>query len=68
LVTVSIDEDQCGALTFFAFKLGAGALQSLTMLKRVNDDEEDDMLNQFNREVFAGGRKLPGLIRHRAAE
>lgn len=68
LVTISIEEFQRGALTSFAFNLGAGALQSSTLLKRVNGDEWEDVPVQFNRWVFAGGRKLPGLIRRRAAE
>jgi lysozyme len=68
LVTMPIDEYQHGALTSFAFNLGAGALQSSTLLKRINGEEWDDVPNQFNRWVFAGGRKLPGLIRRRAAE
>lgn len=68
LVTVPIDDWQKGALVSFAFNLGAGALQSSTLLKRVNGDEWEDVPNQFMRWVFAGGRKLPGLIRRRAAE
>jgi len=68
LVTVPIDDNQSGALTSFAFNLGAGALQSSTLLKRINGDEWDDVPSQFQRWVFAGGRKLPGLIRRRAAE
>ncbi|MGY9018414.1 MAG: glycoside hydrolase family protein [Alphaproteobacteria bacterium] len=43
-------------------------MQSSTLLKRVNGDEWEDVPNQFNRCVFAGGRKLPGLIRQRAVE
>jgi lysozyme len=68
LVTVTIDEYQRGALASFAFNLGAGSLQSSTLLKRINGDEWEDVPTQFNRWVFAGGRKLPGLIRRRAAE
>ena len=68
LVTVSIDDYQRGALTSFAFNFGAGALQSSTLLNRVNGDEGDTAPSQFQRWVFAGGRKLPGLIRRRAAE
>lgn len=68
LVTITIDEYQRGALSSFAFNFGAGSLQSSTLLQRVNGDEWEDVPNQFNRCVFAGGRKLPGLIRRRAVE
>jgi len=68
LVTVPIDDNQSGALTSFAFNLGSGALQSSTLLKRINGDEWDDVPSQFQRWVFAGGRRLPGLIRRRVAE
>ncbi|MBK20206.1 MAG: muraminidase [Rhodospirillaceae bacterium] len=68
LVTVPIGNDQRGALISFAFNLGAGALQSATLLRRINNFEWEDVPNQFGRWVYAGGRKLPGLIRRRAAE
>jgi lysozyme len=68
LVKVSIDAPQRGALTSFTFNLGAGALQSSTLLKRVNGLEWDDVPRQFMRWVYAGGRVLPGLLRRRAAE
>lgn len=68
LVTVPIDTYQEGALTSFAFNLGAGALQSSTLLRRINGNEWEDVPAQFQRWVFAGGRRLPGLIRRRAAE
>jgi lysozyme len=68
LVPVSIDRFQRGALTSFAFNLGAGALQASTLLRRVNAMEWDDVPRQFSRWVHAGGRVLPGLVRRRAAE
>ena len=68
LVKVQIDADQRGALISFAFNLGAGALQSSTLLRRVNGMEWGDVPAQFNRWVYAGGRTLPGLVRRRQAE
>lgn len=68
LVRVPIHERQRGALTSFAFNLGAGALQCSTLLRRVNALEWDDVPRQFMRWVHAGGRRLPGLVRRRAAE
>lgn len=68
MVRVPIHEFQRGALTSFAFNLGAGALQCSTLLRRVNALEWDDVPRQFLRWVHAGGRRLPGLVRRRAAE
>ena len=68
LVTVPIDADHRGALISFAFNLGAGALQSSTLLRRVNGMEWDDVPAQFARWVHGGGRILPGLVRRRRAE
>ncbi len=68
LVHVPICSLQRGALASFAFNLGAGALQASTLLRRVNDCDWDDVPFQFLRWVHAGGRRLAGLVRRRAAE
>jgi lysozyme len=68
LVKVPVGAYHRGALTSFAFNLGAGALQSSTLLKRINSMEWDDVPRQFGRWVNAGGRRLAGLVRRRRAE
>lgn len=68
MVKVPLSDEQSGALASFAFNLGAGALKASTLLRRVNAMEWEDVPYQFSRWVFAGGRKLPGLVRRRAAE
>lgn len=68
LVVVPIEDNQRGALVSFAFNLGAGALSSSTLLRRVNAYEWDDVPHQFSRWVMAGGQVLAGLIRRRRAE
>ncbi len=68
LVHVPISGLQRGALTSFAFNLGAGALQASTLLCRVNTSKWDEVPFQFSRWVHAGGRRLAGLMRRRAAE
>jgi len=59
---------QFGALVSFAYNLGLGAYRSSTLRKRVNSGDDADVPNQFRRWVFAGGRKLAGLVRRREAE
>ncbi len=68
MVVVPIGANQHGALTSFAFNLGSGALRASTLLRRVNAGAWDDVPDQFHRWVFAGGRRLAGLVRRREAE
>lgn len=68
LVRVPLTEGQYGALVSFAFNVGAGLLAASTLLRKVNADDHDGAAAQFGRWVFAGGVKLPGLVRRRAAE
>ncbi len=68
LVTVDLDQDQFDALVSFTFNLGAGNLQSSTLLKLLNQGEYTQAADQFLRWNKAGGRVLPGLTRRREAE
>lgn len=56
------------ALVSFTFNLGEGALAASTLRRLVNAGRLADAGAQFDRWVFAGARKLPGLVRRRAAE
>ena len=72
LVTVALNDDQRGALASFVFNLGAGSLQSSTLLKLLNAGDYAGAAGQFGRWVYAtvNGKptKLPGLVARRAAE
>ncbi|PWC33657.1 lysozyme [Azospirillum sp. TSO35-2] len=72
LVTVALNDDQRGALASFVFNLGAGSLQSSTLLKMLNAGDYAGAAGQFGRWVYAtvNGVKtqLPGLVARRAAE
>ena len=56
------------ALGSFTFNLGTGALQRSTLRRKVNREEHDAVPAEFRRWVWAGGRRLKGLIRRREAE
>ncbi|MGQ0585447.1 MAG: lysozyme [Reyranella sp.] len=56
------------ALVSFTFNLGEGALAASTLRRLVNVGRVTEAGPQFDRWVFAGARKLPGLVRRRAAE
>lgn len=68
LITSRITQPHFDALVSFTFNLGGGALQRSTLRRKLNRGEYDDVPAEFRKWVFAGGRKLPGLIRRRKAE
>jgi len=68
LITAPLNQNQFDALTSFAFNLGGGALQQSTLRRRVNREDYEGAAEEFPRWVFAGGRKLKGLIKRRYAE
>ena len=61
-------DGQYDALVSFTFNLGSGALQRSTLRRKVNREEHNDVPAEFVRWVYAGGRKLVGLVRRRNAE
>ncbi|MGB1539350.1 MAG: lysozyme [Rickettsiales bacterium] len=68
LVHVPLTDNQFAALVSFAFNLGAGALQRSTLRHKVNREEHGEVPAEFKRWVWAGGKRLAGLIRRREAE
>lgn len=68
LIDVPLTEGQFDALVSFTFNLGAGTLQRSTLRRKVNRQAQSEVPEQFMRWVWAGGKKLPGLIKRRATE
>ena len=68
LITVPLTDGQFDALVSFTFNLGSGALQRSTLRRKINRCEYGEAAPEFRKWVWAGGRKLPGLIRRREAE
>ncbi len=68
LITVPLTDGQFDALVSFTFNLGSGALQRSTLRRKVNREEHALVPAEFRRWVWAGGRKLKGLVRRREAE
>ena len=69
LVKSDINENMVGALTSFAFNVGAGNLAKSTLLKKVNANPNDATIrDEFNRWTKAGGKVLNGLVTRRKAE
>ena len=68
LIDVLLTQNQFDALVSFTFNLGAACLQRSTLRQVLNRGEYEAAPAQMQRFVWGGGRKLPGLIRRRAAE
>ena len=67
-VEVSMSQSQFDALVSWTFNLGSGSLNSSTMLKKLNNQEYDEVPSQIKRWNKAGGKVLQGLVRRREAE
>lgn len=50
------------------FNLGAGALQRSTLRRKVNCKAHSEVPEQFMRWVWAGAKKMNGLIKRRSCE
>ena len=64
----SMVQCQFDALVSWTFNLGAGNLNSSTMLKKLNNQEYDEVAPQMKRWNKANGKVLEGLVRRREAE
>ena len=68
LVPVELEQHQFDPILSFTYTVGAGALQASTLRKKTLRYDMDGAAREFDRWVFAGSRKLAGLVRRRAAE
>lgn len=67
-VDVPLSDLQHGALVSWTFNLGAGALQRSTMRSVLNRGEYQLVDDEMEKWVYAGGRKLKGLVLRRQEE
>lgn len=67
-VNVRLKQCEYDALVSWTFNLGSGALNSSTMLERLNNRDYESVPSEMKRWVYAGGNKLAGLVRRRKAE
>jgi lysozyme len=63
-----IGAQQFSALVSFAYNVGLGAFRRSSVLNAVNAGEDAAVPQRLSLWVKAGGRRLPGLVKRRAAE
>lgn len=67
-VNVELTDDQFSALVSLVFNIGPTAFGSSTLRRKLVAGDVNDAAEQFDRWVFAAGKKLSGLIARRASE
>ncbi len=67
-VRVPLSDDQFAALVSFTFNVGGGALQRSTLRQTLNRGDYDEVPEEIEKWVYAGGKKLKGLVLRREQE
>lgn len=67
-VTYKINQSQFDALVSFTYNCGVGALQTSTLLKKLNTGDVQGAASEFLKWNRSGGKVLAGLTRRRKAE
>lgn len=68
MVQVPLNQHQFDALVSFVFNVGPTKFRTSTLLKRLNAGAYDEVPDQMARWVFAGGKRVRGLVNRRQSE
>lgn len=60
--------ERLAAVTSFIYNLGSGRFRNSTLRRRIRARRWEEAAAEFAKWVYGGGRKLPGLVKRRAAE
>ncbi len=63
-----LSDDQFSALVSFAFNVGGAALQRSSLRQKINYGLYKEAAKEFSKWVYAGGKKITGLVRRRKIE
>lgn len=67
-VTQELAPPTRAALASFIYNVGEGQFARSTLLRKLNAGDMEGACNELPRWVYAGGRKLNGLVKRRATE
>lgn len=65
---VRLSQETFDALVSFTYNVGEGSLRKSTLLRKLNSGDIVGACNELPKWVYAGGVKLKGLVKRRAAE
>lgn len=68
LIKVPLYQHEWDAYLSFTYNVGIGNFRSSTLLKKLNQGDYAGACSQLKRWVYAGGRKVKGLVNRREAE
>lgn len=68
LIRLELTQYQFDALCSFIYNLGAKAFEKSKLLRFINDGEFVLAEAEFSKWVYAGGKKMSGLVRRREVE
>jgi len=68
LVTVPLNANEFSALCVFVYNIGVNGFANSTLLKLLNQGKRAQVPAQLSRWCMAGGKRIEGLARRRAAE
>jgi len=67
-VKVPVNQGQLDALVSFCYNVGPNGFKSSTLLRKLNSGDYASVPSEMMRWVFAGGKKLTGLVNRRKRE
>lgn len=67
-VRVDLTQNQFDALVSFTYNVGAGNLETSTLLRLLNEGNKQGAAQQFTEWIHAGNKVSAGLVRRRFAE
>lgn len=67
-LNLELNQNQFDSIISFIFNIGSGNFQSSTMLKKLKAKDYVGASNEFDKWIYAKGKKLAGLIKRRAKE
>lgn len=67
-VRVAITKNQFDALVSFVFNIGCGAFRTSTLLRKLNDGDDQGAADQFLVWNKAGGHVMQGIVNRRESE
>lgn len=67
-IHVPLYQHEFDAYVSLSYQIGAGAFCRSTLIKKLNKGDYTGACNELDKWVYAGGKKLPGIVKRRQKE